>query len=155
MIDSYTATIIIISFLVVCGIILPILDKIPVIKNIISLRWTLVVIYSSLCLGVIINFSHLDTSVRLAVIIGGVIISVLFIFVRSLEKAAVNKWKFPRVRTKVQKGDVSGELSVSSKINDDTKLKELSKYVTSQPDEDYETVMNEAMFGQINKEVKK
>ena len=98
MIDSYTATTVLIGFLIIFGVLLPILDKLPKIKDVISLRWTIVVIYSALCIGVIIDFDHLDTSVRFAVVIGGIILSAIFLLVRSLEKAAVNRWKFPRFR---------------------------------------------------------
>lgn len=117
MVDSYTATWIIVLFLLTFGLIIPILDKVPFVKNFISLRWTLVVIYSAMCLGVIIDFGHLDTSVRFTVVIGGIIISALFLLVRSLEKAAINNFVFPRVHTKIQKGDIRGEIELSSKDN--------------------------------------
>ncbi len=133
MIDSYTATLIIVSFLVVFGVFIPILDKLPKIKSIISFRWTLVVIYSAMCLGVIIDFEHLDTSVRFLVVLGGIILSAIFVFVRSYEKASVNHWKIPHARASLSKGDLQAELSLSSKIKspsndnsvlDDTKVNE-------------------------------
>lgn len=152
MIDSYTATSIVVSFLIVFGLIIPILDRIPKVKDFISFRWILVVVYSAMCLGVIIDFEHLDTSVRLAVVVGGIVLSSLFLLVRSIEKAAVNKWKFPRVRGKVQKGNISGELSVSSKLEEskigEKRVRELSKFVTSQDEKDYDDVMNSALFSQ-------
>ena len=119
MIDSYTATTVIIGFLVVFGLILPILDKIPKVKSIISFRWSIVVIYSAMCLGVLIDFEHLDNAVRFLVVLGGILLSSIFIFVRSYEKASVNNWKIPHARASVSKGDVSAEFSVSSKINKD------------------------------------
>ena len=91
MIDSYTATSVIVGFLLIFGLVLPILDRVPKIKDFISFRWILVVVYLSLSIGVIIDFGHLDTSVRFAVVVGGIILSSLFLLVRSLEKAAVNK----------------------------------------------------------------
>ena len=87
MIDSYAATTVIIGFLVTFGLLLPILDKIPKIRSIISFRWTLVVIYSAMCLGVIIDFEHLDNAVRFLVVLGGILLSAIFVFVRSYEKA--------------------------------------------------------------------
>lgn len=113
MIDSYMATYVLVGFLLIFGLLLPILDKVPFIKDFISLRWTLVVIYSAMCLGVIIDFTHLDTSVRFAVVVGGIVLSAIFLLVRSLEKAAVHRWKIPVVSTKVSKGDLSGEISLS------------------------------------------
>lgn len=117
MIDSYTATSVIVGFLVIFGVILPIIDKIPKIRDIVSFRWTIVVIYSALAIGVIIDFAHLDTSVRFAVVIGGIILSALFLIVRSIEKAAVNNWKLPRTRASVKKGNVSAELSLHPRLN--------------------------------------
>ena len=122
MIDSYTATLIIVSFLVVFGVFIPILDKLPRVRSIVSFRWTLVVIYSAMCLGVIIDFEHLDTSVRFLVVLGGIILSAIFVFVRSYEKANVNHWKIPHARASLSKGDVSAEFSVSSKIKDSSCL---------------------------------
>jgi cytochrome c oxidase subunit IV len=115
MIDSISATYVIIGFLVIFGIILPILDKVPKIKNFVSLRWTLVVIYSALCVGVVIDFEHLDNTVRFAIVIGGIILAGLFVLVRSIEKAS-NNWGLPHLRTTLKKGDISAELSLNSKI---------------------------------------
>ena len=115
MIDSYTATYVIVGFLLIFGVLFPILDKIPKVKNVVSFRWTIVVIYSAMCLGVIIDFGHLDTSVRFAVVIGGILLSALFMVVRSREKAAINGWQLPHTRTSIKHGDIQAELSVSPK----------------------------------------
>ena len=149
MIDSYTATIVLVVFILVFGLVIPILDKVPYVKDFISLRWSLVVIYSAMCLGVIIDFEHLDTSVRFAVVVGGIILSAIFLIVRSLEKAAVNKWKFPRFRGKVQRGNTSGEISVNPKLENSRlgdRANELSNFVVSQKEEDFEKIMNETLF---------
>lgn len=150
MIDSYMATVVLLSFLFIFGIILPILDKAPVIKDFISFRWTIVVIYSALCIGVIIDFDHLDTSVRFAVVIGGIVLAALFLIVRSLEKAAVNRWKFPRMRGKVQKGNIQAELSVNPKIDQTPSQDEISKVVLNKSDDvSFEESLNKAMSGVI------
>lgn len=152
MIDSYMATVVLLSFLFIFGIILPILDKAPVIKDFISFRWTIVVIYSALCIGVIIDFDHLDTSVRFAVVIGGIVLAALFLIVRSLEKAAVNRWKFPRMRGKVQKGNIQAELSVNPKIEQTPSQDEISKVVLNKSDDvSFEESLNKAMSG-VNKD---
>lgn len=129
MIDSYTATYVLVAFILVFGLIIPVLDKVPYVRDFISFRWSLVVIYSAMSMGVIIDFGHLDTSVRFAVIVGGIILSAIFLIVRSLEKAAVNRWKIPRFRGRVQKGDTSGEILVgdASKEHKHKKEKEDSK----------------------------
>lgn len=116
MIDSYTATSVVIIFLSVFGILVPILDRLPKIRDFISLRWILVVVYSAMCLGVLIDFSHLDNSVRFAVVIGGIVLSALFLLVRSIEKAMFNNWRMPKFRSKLSKGDVQAELSFNPKL---------------------------------------
>lgn len=157
MVDSYTATSIIVGFLLIFGVLLPILDKIPKVREVISLRWTVVVIYSALCIGVIIDFEHLDTSVRLATVIGGLILAAIFLLVRSLEKAAVNRWKFPRIRGKVQKGNAQAELSVSPKLDNTvipneplpkkSRQEEISNLIKSkQDDSNFEEAMNQALI---------
>lgn len=148
MIDSYTATMIIVVFLIISGIILPILDRVPKVKDFISFRWILVVTFTALCIGVIIDFGHLDTSVRFAVVVGGIVLSALFIVVRSLEKAMINRWKFPRLRGRVQKGNVQAELSLNPKL-EESRMGEISKFVTSQEgNDDYDEVMNKALFSE-------
>lgn len=155
MIDSYTATSVIVGFLLIFGLVLPILDRIPKIKDFISFRWILVVVYLSLSIGVIIDFGHLDTSVRFAVVVGGIILSSLFLLVRSLEKAAVNKWKLPRVRGKVQKGNISGELSVSSKLEEskfsDKQIKENQSIINNQEKDTFDDVIDKALSSEGSK----
>ena len=116
MVDSYTATSVVIIFLVVFCVLIPILERLQKIREFISLRWMLVVVYSAMCLGVLIDFSHLDNSVRFAVVIGGIVLSAIFLLVRSIEKAMFNNWKMPRFRSKLSKGDVQAELSFNTKL---------------------------------------
>jgi len=157
MVDSYTATSVLVGFLLIFGVLLPILDKIPKVREVISLRWTVVVIYSALCIGVIIDFEHLDTSVRFATVVGGLFLAAIFLLVRSLEKAAVNRWKYPRIRGKVQKGNAQAELSVSPKLDNTvvpqqkdsikTRQEEISNLVKSkQEDSSFEEAMNQALI---------
>lgn len=119
MIDPNLATTILISFLIIFSIVIPILDKIPFVRSFISFRWLIVVIYSSMALGVIIDFKHLDSSVRLVVVIGGILLSALLVVIRSVEKAAANRWHLPHTRAKIRKGDVAASLSVCPKIEED------------------------------------
>lgn len=123
MIDSYTATSVIVGFLIIFGVLLPVLERIPKVKDIISFRWAVVVIYSALAIGVTLDFSHLDNSVRFVIVIGGIILSAIFLIVRSIEKAAVNHWKLPRTRVGIKKGNVSAELSVNPKFAQDDSSK--------------------------------
>jgi hypothetical protein len=178
MIDSYTATYVLVGFLIIFGVILPIFDKLPKIKDFISLRWTIIVIYSAMCIGVIIDFNHLDTSVRFAVVVGGIVLSAIFLLVRSLEKAAVNKWKYPRIRGAIKRGDTQAEISLAEKSQigvspaekieiknkneeyerkHEESMKELSKFVLSQDQSgiDFDEKMNQAMSIGIAKQQQK
>ncbi len=179
MIDSYTATCVLVGFLIIFGIILPIFDKLPKIKDFISLRWTIIVIYSAMCIGVILDFNHLDTSVRFAVVVGGIVLSAIFLLVRSLEKAAVNKWKYPRIRGTIKRGDTQAEISLAEKSQigispaekieiknkneeyerkHEESMKELSKFVLSQDQSgiDFDEKMNQAMsIGIVKQQQKK
>ena len=121
MIDSYTATSVIVGFLVIFGIVLPILDKLPKVKDVVSLRWTIVVIYSALAIGVIIDFAHLETSVRFAAVVGGIVLAALFLIVRSIEKAAINHWKIPSLQTSIKKDNIEAGLIVKPVIEKEEK----------------------------------
>ena len=44
--------------------------------------------------AVVINFEHLDNGVRGSIIIGGFIVSIMYILLRSLEKALAKGWSF-------------------------------------------------------------
>lgn len=149
MIDSYTATSVIVGFLVIFGVLLPILDKIPKIRDIVSFRWTVVVIYSALSIGVIIDFAHLDTSVRFSVVIGGIVLSAIFLIVRSIEKAALNDWHLPRTRASVKKGDIQAELSVHPKISGSIKSSSSSSDLELS-DDDSSIEINEAVSRCLN-----
>jgi len=47
-----------------------------------------------LMVAVVINFEHLDNGVRGSIIIGGFIVSIMYILLRSLEKALAKGWSF-------------------------------------------------------------
>lgn len=98
------------------SILIPILDRLPKIRDFISLRWILVAVYSAMCLGVLLDFSHLDNTTRFTVVIGSIVLSALFLLVRSVEKAMFNDWKMPGFRSKLSKGDVQAELSFNPKL---------------------------------------
>ena len=44
--------------------------------------------------AVVINFEHLDNGVRGSIIIGGFIVSIMYILLRSFEKALAKGWSF-------------------------------------------------------------
>ena len=93
-VDAYMATwitLILIAFLL---IIVPLLERIPKIGECISRRWVVVTITTTLMVAVVINFEHLDNGVRGSIIIGGFIVGVMYILLRSFEKALSKGWTF-------------------------------------------------------------
>ena len=112
MIEPYSATAIITAFLIIWAIIIPILGTIPKVREIISYRYLTVTVFLACMIGVIINFSGLETSVRMAVIVGTAILSGLYLLIRSFEKAAYNGWIDRKIEAKVSKGDISAQVTL-------------------------------------------
>lgn len=93
-VDAYIATWIAISLIAFLLIIVPLIERIPKLGECISHRWIVVTVTITLMVAVVINFEHLDNGVRGSIIIGGFIVSIMYILLRSLEKALVNGWSF-------------------------------------------------------------
>lgn len=114
MIDAIPATFVIIGFLLVWAIIIPICGAIPKIKDIISYRYLIVTVFLACMIGVIINFSDLDATARLVVIVSASILSVIYIIIRSIEKWLYNGWSIHRdVKLEAKKGDLSAKIEVN------------------------------------------
>ena len=93
-VDAYMATwitLILIAFLL---IIVPLIERIPKIGECISRRWIVVTVTTTLMVAVVINFERLDNGVRGSIIIGGFIVGIMYILLRSLEKALAKGWTF-------------------------------------------------------------
>ena len=93
-VDAYMATWIAISLIAFILIIVPLIERIPKIGECISHRWIVVTVAITLMVAVVINFEHLDNGVRGSIIIGGFIVSIMYILLRSLEKALAKGWSF-------------------------------------------------------------
>ena len=93
-VDAYMATWIAISLIAFLLIIVPLIERIPKIGECISHRWIVVTVAITLMVAVVINFDHLDNGVRGSIIIGGFIVSIMYILLRSLEKALAKGWSF-------------------------------------------------------------
>lgn len=89
MIEPTTTTIIILSLLAVL-MSLPLIEIIPRVGKIVSLRWAIVAIVVTLMVAVILDFSHLSDDIRKTVIVGGLCTGGLWIVARSVEKAIFN-----------------------------------------------------------------
>ena len=93
-VDAYMATWIAISLIAFLLIIVPLIERIPKIGECISHRWIVVTVTTTLMVAVVINFDHLDNGVRGSIIIGGFIVSIMYILLRSFEKALAKGWSF-------------------------------------------------------------
>ena len=93
-VDAYMATWIAISLIAFLLIIVPLIERIPKLGECISHRWIVVTVAITLMVAVVINFEHLDDGVRGSIIIGGFIVSIMYILLRSLEKALAKGWSF-------------------------------------------------------------
>ena len=93
-VDAYMATWIAIALIAFLLIIVPLIERIPKLGECISRRWVVVTVAITLMVAVVINFEHLDNGVRGSIIIGGFIVSIMYILLRSLEKALAKGWSF-------------------------------------------------------------
>lgn len=108
--NSYHATTVILAFLLVFGVFVPIVGAIPKVREIISLRYITLIVWLACMVGIIVNFSNLSDSVKLAVVVSTAIMSGLFILVRSYEKVSWNK----DLKASVSKGDAKAELEIKN-----------------------------------------
>lgn len=109
MVSSNLAFYTIVSFVIIFGVIIPVLDKIKIFKPFVSFRWSVIVILLAALFGVVIDFSHLTDEVRLAIVIGSIIVSGIYVLIRTFEKLVFNGYTFGLKKISLQKGDVSAE----------------------------------------------
>jgi hypothetical protein len=86
MLTPELAAIILLVVSLVLLIVIPMLDGSKRFSKFISLRYTLVAVALIMAIGCILDFSHLTESSRNIVLMGGVILTGIFVIVRSLEK---------------------------------------------------------------------
>ena len=116
MIESVSATIIILAFLVLFAVVIPVCGCIPKIKETISLRWLVVVVFLACMIGVIINYKELDVEIKRIVVIGAAILSGLYLVARSVEKWLFNGFiSGRRIEAQVQKGDLAAKVVIDKK----------------------------------------
>ncbi len=114
MIAPYTATTVIIAFLIIYAFIIPVIASIPKIGKMISYRYQIVTVFLACTIGVIINFNTLENSIRMAVIIGTTVLVALYILLRGYEKIAKEK----DLEASVSKGDAKAEIKLTKKEGD-------------------------------------
>lgn len=112
MINPIVATIIMVSFILVFGVGVPILDrKAP---KYISYRWCVIVVALALLIGAVIDFEVLSDDARKIVLVGGLVIAGVYVVLRTIEKVLANGW-LKGASIEATKGDISVKLSSDSK----------------------------------------
>ena len=108
MINPAFATAIIISFIIMFGVGVPILNrKAP---KYVSYRWCVVVVLLALIIGVVIDFATLSDGVRKIVLVGGIVVSGVYVLLRTIEKALANGW-LSGAQIEAKKGDIEVKIS--------------------------------------------
>lgn len=118
MISPTSATIIIVSFIIIFGVGVPILNrKAP---KYMSYRWCVVVVILALLIGAVIDFDVLSDDARRIVLIGGLAIGGGYVLLRTIEKVLANGW-LRGATLEASKGDMSVKLSSESKEDKENK----------------------------------
>lgn len=122
MLSPETATIIIVAFLIVFGIIMPILNK--KLPKFISYRWSVIVVILALLIGAVLDFDALSEQVRYGLIVGGLVIAGGYILLRTVEKALANGW-LRGAEIEAEKGDikVKGRFGEKTETKDNDRQK--------------------------------
>ncbi len=108
MITPFWATIIIVTFILIFGVGVPILNrKAP---KYISYRWCVIVVVLALLIGVIIDFEVLSDDARKVVLIGGLVIAGVYVLLRTIEKVLANGW-LRGATIEAKKGDIEVKLT--------------------------------------------
>lgn len=122
MVSPTFATIVIISFLILFGIVMPILNK--KFPKFISYRWSVVVVILALLIGALLDFDSLSEEVRHCLLVGGLIIVGSYVALRTIEKALANGW-LRGAEIEASKGDIKFTGKFGQNPNEDnTKTKE-------------------------------
>ena len=102
------ATLITVLFILIFGVAVPIINcRAP---KCISYRWCVIVVLLALLIGVVVDFGELSGDVRMAVVVGGMIIAGVYVVLRTIEKALANGW-LRGASIEAKKGDISVKVS--------------------------------------------
>lgn len=102
------ATIIVVLFILIFGVAVPIINRRA--PKYISYRWCVIVVLLALLIGVVVDFGELPQEIKMAVVVGGLVICGAYIVLRTLEKALANGW-LRGASIEAKKGDISVKVS--------------------------------------------
>lgn len=91
MIEPHHAIVVVISLIAFLWIGVPLLESIPKVREHISRRFILTSVLVCLAVAACIDFTSLETNVRLAIIIGGLASGILMIVLYTLEKVSYTR----------------------------------------------------------------
>jgi ABC-type iron transport system FetAB permease component len=112
MISPFWATIIIVTFILIFGVGVPILNrKAP---KYISYRWCVIVVVLALLIGVVVDFEVLSNDARKIILVGGLVIAGVYVALRTIEKVLANGW-LQHTQIEAKKGDISVKISNNEK----------------------------------------
>ena len=120
MIEPHHAIAVVISLIAFLWIGVPILEAIPKVREHISRRFILTSVLVCLAVAACIDFSSLETNVRLVIIIGGLASGILMTVLYTLEKLSFTK-AFGLKHVKVNLKDRVFETDFETKETKDTK----------------------------------
>ncbi len=112
MISPLSATIIMVTFILIFGVGVPILNK--RVPKYISYRWCVIVVALALLIGAVVDFEVLSDEARKIVLVGGLVIAGVYVVLRTIEKVLANGW-LKGASIEATKGDISVKLSSEAK----------------------------------------
>lgn len=112
MISPISATLIVVAFILLFGVLVPILDrKCP---KYISYRWCVVVVLLALLIGAVVDFEVLSDEARKIVLLGCLVVSGAYVVLRTVEKCLANGW-LRGASIEASKGDISVKVKADDK----------------------------------------
>lgn len=134
MIEPHHAIAVVISLIAFLWIGVPLLESIPKVREHISRRFILTSVLVCLAVAACIDFSSLETNVRLAIIIGGIASGILMTVLYTLEKMSYTK-AFGLRHVKVNLKDRVFETDFEPKQATEPKEPDSDKSSESKPEE--------------------
>ena len=134
MIEPHHAIAVVISLIGFLWIGVPLLESIPKVREHISRRFILTSTLVCLAVAACIDFSSLETNVRLAIIIGGIASGILMTVLYTLEKMSYTK-AFGLKHVKVDLKEKVFETDFEQKETKETKATETYESHESKPEE--------------------
>lgn len=142
-VDAYMATWITIALIAFLLIIVPLIERIPKLGECVSRRWVVVTVMMTLMVAVVINFEHLDDGVRGSIIIGGFIVGIMYILLRSFEKALAKGWSFGVKRIEGDWEHKRVEVEIDNHIQNQPQTQEQSQSQEQTQSQEHESERSE------------